>query len=115
MNDYSRAKWNGFNLSAAHTSGSETPPPRLLDQVRNVIRCKHYSTRTEKTYIDWIKRFIRFHDRRHPKDLDEKHIAAFLTYLAVRRNVASSTQNQALCALVFLYKEVIKKSRRYAL
>jgi integron integrase len=83
--------------------------PRLLDQVRNIIRCKHYSIRTEQSYVDWIKRYIFFHDRRHPADLDERHISAFLTHLAVDRKVASSTQNQALCALVFLYREVLKK------
>lgn len=83
--------------------------PRLLDQVRNVIRCKHYSIRTEQSYVEWIKRFIFFHGRRHPKDLEERHISEFLNHLAVERKVASSTQNQALCALVFLYKEVIKK------
>ena len=80
-----------------------------MDQVRHVIRCKHYSIRTEQSYVDWIKRFIFFHDRKHPKDLGEKHISAFLTHLAVQRKVASSTQNQALCAIIFLYKEVVKK------
>jgi integron integrase len=83
--------------------------PRLLDQVRDVIRCKHYSIRTEQSYVDWIKRFIYFHNKQHPKDMGETHISAFLTHLAVDRKVASSTQNQALCALVFLYRDVIKK------
>ena len=83
--------------------------PRLLDQVRAVIRCKHYSIRTEQSYIDWIKRFILFNGKRHPSQLGEKHINAFLSHLAVNRKVASSTQNQALCALVFLYREVLKK------
>jgi site-specific recombinase XerD len=83
--------------------------PRLLDQLRHVIRCKHYSIRTEQTYLEWIKRFIYFNDRKHPKDLGTTHISAFLTHLAVQRKVAGSTQNQALCALVFLYKEIIKK------
>jgi hypothetical protein len=70
--------------------------PRLLDQVRDVIRCKHYSLRTEQSYIEWIKRYIFFHDKRHPETLGESHISSFLTHLAVHRNVASSTQNQAL-------------------
>jgi site-specific recombinase XerD len=83
--------------------------PRLLDQVRGVIRCKHYSIRTEQSYIDWIKRYIFFHDKQHPEQLGSRHISAFLTHLAVDRKVASSTQNQALCAIVFLYKEVLKK------
>ena len=83
--------------------------PKLLDQVRNRIRCKHYSIRTEQAYVDWIKRFIFFHEKRHPSEMGEKEISEFLTYLAVKRNVAASTQNQALCALVFLYREVIQK------
>ncbi|MDD4429692.1 MAG: phage integrase N-terminal SAM-like domain-containing protein, partial [Paludibacter sp.] len=83
--------------------------PRLLDQVRNVIRCKHYSIRTEQSYIDWIKRYIFFHDKQHPEQLGPGRISAFFSHLAVDRKVASLTQNQALCALVFLYKEVIKK------
>jgi integron integrase len=83
--------------------------PRLLDQVRNVIRCKHYSIRTESSYIDWIKRYIYFHNKQHPQNLDEKHISSFLTHLAVEKRVASSTQNQALCALVFLYRHVLNK------
>ncbi|BBO79603.1 integron integrase [Desulfosarcina ovata subsp. sediminis] len=82
--------------------------PRLLDQVRDVIRCKHYSIRTENTYTEWVRRYILFHNKRHPKDLNEKHISAFLTHLAVNRKVTSSTQNQALCALVFLYRQVLK-------
>jgi len=83
--------------------------PRLLDQVRNVIRCKHYSIRTEQSYVDWIKRYIYFHKKQHPKDMGERQISEFLTHLAVERKVASATQNQALCALVFLYREVLKK------
>lgn len=82
--------------------------PRLLDQVRAVIRLKHYSIRTEQTYTDWIKRFILFHNKQHPNQLGEQHVAEFLTHLAVNRKVASSTQNQALCAIVFLYREVLK-------
>lgn len=81
--------------------------PRLLDQVRNIIRCKHYSIRTEQSYIDWIRRYILYHNKQHPKDLGERHISDFLTHLAVDRRVASSTQNQALCAIVFLYKSVL--------
>ncbi|MCP3894666.1 MAG: tyrosine-type recombinase/integrase, partial [Bacteroides sp.] len=83
--------------------------PRLLDQVRNVIRCKHYSIRTEQSYIDWIKRYIFFHNKQHPEVLDDRHVSSFLTHLAVDKKVASSTQNQALCALVFLYHQVLNK------
>lgn len=83
--------------------------PRLLDQVRNAIRLKHYSMRTEQTYIGWIKRYIYFHNKRHPKDMGETEIKAFLTNLAVHRKVAASTQNQAFNALLFLYREVLKQ------
>src|SRR5437016_3465534 len=88
-----------------------TPPagkPKLLDQVRDVIRRKHYSIRTEQAYIDWIKRFIIYHGKRHPGDMAEEEVAEFLTHLARDLNVAASTQNQALSALLFLYKEVLK-------
>lgn len=82
--------------------------PRLLDQVRQKIRLLHYSIRTETAYVDWIKRFILFHDKRHPKDMGKKEIEAFLTHLAVDRKVAASTQNQAFCALLFLYQKVLE-------
>lgn len=81
--------------------------PRLLDQLRNRLRVKHYSIRTEKAYIDWAKRYIRFHRMRHPADMGPKDVEAFLTHLAVAGNVAPSTQNQAKSALLFLYGEVL--------
>jgi site-specific recombinase XerD len=80
---------------------------RLLDQVREKIRIKHYSIRTEQAYLDWIKRFILFHGKRHPENLGSTEVEQFLTHLAVERNVAASTQNQALNAIVFLYHEVL--------
>ena len=83
------------------------PKKKLLDQVREVIRLKHYSIRTEQTYVDWIKRYIFFHGKRHPREMGAAEIEGFLTDLAVRRGVAASTQNQALNALVFLYREVL--------
>jgi integron integrase len=83
--------------------------PKLLDQVRDVIRRKHYSIRTEQAYCDWIKRFILFHRKRHPAEMAEAEITAFLTYLAAKANVAASTQNQALSALLFLYREVLQQ------
>jgi integron integrase len=88
---------------------SSAPParPRLLDQVRNAIRRRHYSYRTEESYVEWIKRFIRFHGKRHPRELGEPEVTAFLNHLARDRQVAASTQNQALSALLFLYKEVL--------
>jgi integron integrase len=81
--------------------------PRLLDQVRDRIRFKHYSLRTEQAYVGWSKRFIRFHGSRHPSDLSSAHVEAFLTHLAVDLQVAASTQNQAQSALLFLYREVL--------
>jgi integrase len=83
--------------------------PRLLDQVRNTIRMRHYSLRTEESYIGWIKRYIFFHNKRHPKDMGEKEINEFLTNLAVNQKVAASTQNQAFNALLFLYREILKQ------
>ena len=82
--------------------------PRLLDQVRGKIRIKHYSLRTEQTYLDWIKRFIRHFGKKHPKDMGAAEVEAFLTHLAVAGNVAASTQNQAKSALLFLYREVLE-------
>jgi len=82
--------------------------PKLLDQVRDKIRVKHYSIRTEQSYTDWIKRYILFHGKRHPNEMGAEDIEAFLTYLAVEGNVASATQNQAKSALLFLYREVLE-------
>ena len=81
--------------------------PKLLDLVRAALRCRHYSLRTETAYLDWIKRYIRFHGKRHPKELGAEAIAAFLTHLAVDRQVAAATQNQALNGLLFLYRVVL--------
>jgi len=83
--------------------------PKLLEEVRGVLRFKHYSIRTEESYVEWIRRFILFHGKKHPGDMGEREITAFLTHLAVNRHVAASTQNQALSALLFLYKEVLKQ------
>ena len=85
---------------------AETTQPKLLDQVRSVLRVKHYSYRTEQSYIHWIKRYIYFNNKIHPKELDGNNISKFITHLALKEKVSSSTQNQALCALVFLYKQV---------
>jgi integron integrase len=82
---------------------------KLLDRVRNKIRLKHYSIRTEKAYISWIKRYIHFHDMKHPKDMGEEEIEQFLTDLAVNGKVSSSTQNQAFNALLFLYRQVYRQ------
>lgn len=88
---------------------SDDKKPKLLDQVRQIIRVKHYSMRTEESYTTWIKRFIFFHNKRHPIEMGEKEIGQYITYLAKERKVSASTQNQALCAIVFLYKNVLKK------
>jgi site-specific recombinase XerD len=85
----------------------ETRPKKLLDQVRDTIRLKHYSYRTEESYVQWIRRYILFHDKRHPLEMGSAEIEAFLTDLAVNQQVAASTQNQALSAL--LYRAVLKQ------
>ena len=84
-------------------------PKKLLERVRDVIRVKHYSWRTERTYCDWIERFIRFHQMRHPSEMGAAEVSEFLTHLARDGNVSASTQNQALSALLFLYKQVLKE------
>jgi integron integrase len=80
---------------------------KLLDVMRRVIRTRQYSYRTERAYLQWVRRFIRFHGRRHPRDLGKSEVEAFLGYLAVERHVAAATQNQALNAILFLYREVL--------
>jgi integron integrase len=89
--------------------GSQAIKVKLLDRVREVIRFKHYSIRTEKTYVEWIRRFILFHNKRHPETMGVVEVREFLSDLATSRNVAASTQNQAFSALLFLYKEVLKQ------
>jgi integron integrase len=82
---------------------------KLLDQVSDAIRLKHYSYRTEQTYKEWIKRYILFHNKRHPSEMGAAEIQAFLSYLATQKNIAASTQNQALSAILFLYRHVLLK------
>ena len=84
-------------------------PKKLLEQMQDVMRLKHYSLRTERTYSDWVVRFIRFHGKRHPRELGNAEVTEFLTHLARDGDVAASTQNQALSALLFLYKHVLKE------
>lgn len=81
--------------------------PRLLDRMRDALRVRHYSLRTEESYLQWVRRFILFHGKRHPETMGEVEVADFLSYLAVDRDVAASTQNQALAAILFLYKRVL--------
>jgi len=91
-------------MSDKHSEGR----PRLLDQVRDAVRVRHYSYRTEQTYVAWVRRYVRFHNLRHPAQLGGEQIAAFLTHLAVDRKVAAATQSQALAALLFLYQAVLE-------
>src|SRR5262245_33521403 len=93
---------------ACRETGAPDPPkPRLLDRVRQALGTRHYSRRTEKAYVHWIKRYIFFHGKRHPAEMGAAEVTAFLTSLAVQGKVAASTQNQALSALLFLYREVL--------
>jgi len=87
--------------------GKSPPEPRLLDQVRAQIRLRHYSIRTESQYVQWVKRFVLFHGKRHPREMGAPEVEAFLSHLAVEGHVASATQNQALSALLFLYRQVL--------
>jgi integrase len=98
-------------IGRAPLANASSPPqkPKLLDQVLHTIRTRHYSYRTEKAYVHWIKRFIFFHNKRHPIEMGEVEIAQFLSTLAEQRHVSASTQNQALNALLFLYKEILEK------
>ncbi len=96
-------------MDSTVTSAAIAGKPKLLDQVRDVCRFKHYSIRTEQTYVDWIKRYIYFHGKRHPKDLTATHVRDFLTHLAVKGRVSASTQNQAFSALLFLYQQVLRQ------
>ena len=83
------------------------PPPKLLTRLREHLRTRHYSIRTEEVYVDWARRFIFFHGKRHPADMGAAEVEAFLTHLAVDRQVAASTQNQAKAAILYLYKQVM--------
>ena len=97
---------------AGSTVAPGAPPapaaPRLLDRVREEIRVRHYSIRTEAAYVDWVRRFLRFHGRRHPREMGATEVTAFLTALAVERGVSASTQAQARAALLFLYGQVLR-------
>jgi site-specific recombinase XerD len=97
----------GPALVAREPEPPASRPPRLLDRVREAVRARHYSPRTEKAYVAWIRRFIRFHGKRHPREMGAAEMTQYLSSLAVEGNVAASTQNQALSALLFLYREVL--------
>src|SRR5574340_253814 len=95
------------SLGPVYKASAESRPPKLLDEVRAAIRLRHYSIRTERAYVEWIKRYILFHGKRHPREMGAEEVTAFLSHLAVDGKVAASTQNQALAALLFLYREVL--------
>src|SRR5574343_471239 len=87
--------------------------PRLLDELRSAIRIRHYSIRTEQAYVHWVAAFIRFHAMRHPRDMGAREVTVFLSHLATERDVAASTQQQALSALLFLYRHVLEIDLRW--
>ena len=95
-------------LMESGNAPSEPKPQKLLDRVRSAIRLRHYSPRTEEAYVGWIRRFVIFHHKRHPTEMGDEEVRQFLSDLAEKRNVSASTQNQALNALVFLYREVLQ-------
>ena len=97
----------GPALAVREAPPPNPPKPRLLDRVREALRARHYSRRTEEAYIAWIRRYIFFHGKRHPAEMGGPEVTRFLTALAVERRVAASTQNQALSALLFLYRDVL--------
>jgi len=101
---YSDASSGGYVYEA---TSPEPQKPRLLDRVREEIRKRHYSRRTEKTYVGWIRRFILFHGKRHPAEMGAEEVSRYLSHLAVSGKVSASTQNQALSALLFLYRQVL--------
>jgi integron integrase len=115
------AKIHRLNRERPATSPAATPAsssaspqkPKLLDQVRQAMRTRHYSDKTEKAYVHWIKRYIFFHNKRHPAEMSEKEIAQFLSTLASEWHVSASTQNQALNAILFLYRDVLWKEVGY--
>jgi integron integrase len=104
-----------FDLGASAIVAEEPPggKPKLLDRVRSIMRVRRYSIRTEDAYLDWMRRFILFHKKRHPSEMGEAEITEFLTYLATERNVAAATQNQALSALLFLYEQVLERKLKF--
>jgi integron integrase len=95
-------------LAVREARPPDAPRPRFLDRVREALRTRHYSRRTEEAYVAWIRRYILFHGKRHPAEMGAAEVTRFLTWLAVERKVAASTQNQALSALLFLYRDVLE-------
>ncbi|MGB9474546.1 MAG: integron integrase [Candidatus Udaeobacter sp.] len=96
-------------MNAIPANAAAGRKPKFLDQLRAFMRARHYSRRTEQAYVDWVRRFILFHSKQHPRELAEAEVTEFLTHLALQRNVSASTQNQAFCALLFLYQQFLEK------
>ena len=107
MLDKSRAVTHAPEPVVREGAGRRQPAPKLLGQVRGAVALRHYSKRTEQAYVSWIRRFVLFHNKRHPRDMGEAEVTAFLSFLVEKRHVSGSTQNQALAALLFLYREVL--------
>jgi hypothetical protein len=106
------ASSSSATLCHAREPAPGAPPPggvRLLDQVRQRIRFRHYSIRTEHSYVEWVRRYVLYHGKRHPRELGPREVEAFLTHLAVAGKVSASTQNQAKGALLFIYREVLEQ------
>jgi site-specific recombinase XerD len=100
---------SAVSASGVAQTANQMARPKLLNQVRIVLRGRHYSQRTESAYLNWIKRFILFHNKRHPAEMAETEVNQFLTHLAINEKVSASTQNQALSALLFLYRHVLDR------
>src|SRR5215208_832542 len=103
------AKIDSFGNEEKQFSGPVPPPRKLLDHVRDVLRVNHYSVRTEEAYVGWIRRYILYHNKKHPREMGALEVELYLTHLAVGEKVATNTQKQALNALVFLYHRVLQK------
>jgi integron integrase len=104
---------NHLNQAQPNGKPKAVKPPKLLDQFRHELRLEHYALSTEEAYVDWVYRYIIFHNKRHPAEMGEKEIKQFLIHLAVERHVAASTQNQALCGLLCFYRKVLKREIDY--
>ncbi len=110
-----RTAWRGVRDKAGQPDGQPNgvKPKKLLDRLRHELRTEHYALSTEEAYVDWVYRFVMFHNKRHPGEMGAEEIKEFLTHLAVERHVAASTQNQALCALLYFYRKVLKREIKH--
>lgn len=109
MPQSSQSQFDGERAAAASARPGQSSEPRFLDQAANACRLKHLAYRTEQSYVAWVKRYNLFHNKRHPADMGPTEVRAFLTNLAVNRRVSASTQNQALNATLFMYREVVQR------